>query len=223
MNPRSSTTLECSMSIQHSTIPLCLTFLFTMEGGWNTPVRCGNWCKLGSQVRGAPMRLTQHWISSTQCGRGKFTLKCTLKIQQPVSGLTIVKGPRMGALKWEEKRHSSSLKTQEQPRKSKSSKKVSALRPLFTQRHILWILLLHCCIYVGVRPPRQLWQSSKSLRLWATGYGWVIRLSSFSWYVYACIYPPNDWTEFKISYKTVVPLDPPHLILHCHQVNTNTL
>ena len=53
---------------------------------------------------------------------------------------------------------------------------------LLVQGHILWILLLHCCIYVGVRPPRQLWQSSKSLRLWAFGYGRVIQLSWFGWY-----------------------------------------
>ena len=39
---RSSTTLECSTSIQHITIPRCLIFLFTMEGAWNTPLRCGN-------------------------------------------------------------------------------------------------------------------------------------------------------------------------------------
>ena len=43
------------------------------------------------------------------------------------SGPTIVKGPRMGTLKWEEKRHSSSLKTQAKSPESKFSKKFQHL------------------------------------------------------------------------------------------------
>ena len=77
------------------------------------------WCKkLGYRMRRVLTRLTRRWISSTRCGRGKLTC-CTLEIQATLPGPTIVKGLRMRMWKWEEKRHSSSLKTT-LSRKSKS-------------------------------------------------------------------------------------------------------
>ena len=99
------------MSIQITTIPLCLIFLFTMEGAETRIImswiifftKDTEWAECLWEWRG-------HRFHRLNVDKASWP-NCTLKIQGSIPGPTIAKGLGMGTQKWEEKRPSSSLKT----------------------------------------------------------------------------------------------------------------